>query len=1033
MVLDTLAPFDFDPCQTGVNFVNFAWEEVDGATGYDLSWTTSNGGMGTASTTEPEYNDIGTLAENESVTLTVTALAGPDYCNDISNTFTCAATACDILPEPEPFCGAIGADFVTFEWPAVVAADGTVITDYIVIFDGDQIETDELTFTVDGLTPSTSASIQVIAVNPDLLCANSAAAMMTCTANPCDVLPAPEPFCADTGADFVTFEWPAVVAVDGTVVDDYIVIHEGDQTPVSAPTLSFTVDGLCPAIGTSIEVIAVNPDALCADSAVSDMSDICTSLPKPDFTVSCDFSVVPAGSTTVVGFMWTDLPGVQEYQLEFSIDGGPRMPLDPQQPGDVTWSDNIFQAGQMVELFVTAAFIDCDSCTDSQECPVGDCPNLTVPNLVQDPECWNGMGPIALEEPVVLDENGDPVSGVLTWDDIDVQSNGDFTPPDAEESATYTINYDFVDDVSGCPYQGTVTIEVNIMPVAMINDIDPICAGSAALIDAMDFGPMAATGTWTFENGSPDSAIGDGPHMVVFSETSQVTLVVESAPGCDMTDTATVQVDEENEPIVFQDCGFTNSSASWDWNDISSEYIVTVINTQTNAIIEPYDNLTWTESDLTVDNLESNVEYQITVEVLSLNTCPGVSGSNLCTPSDCPQASFDPSGQYEFDAGCPVDGGVILSLDASGLLLNAPSEPIVSQTWTSDDFQTALDDQGNFDTEGINQLPATILVDYRVVFGGEGCSYDTTFTVILVDEPFISDIVLADVDCLDDEIPSFEIFANGGAEPYLFEIALDDPPGQEQPGSVFFVTTPGNYNVTVTDANDCIVTSQVTVRAADNPSIIIVDENGNQVVDGFTIFNQETGTFEAVVSGVSLDSITDVQWFINDSLLVTTGDQRDIEVLAAIEDLGTSFDVRVVIFFGPECFVEVEERVDIIDVERIYIPNVISPLATEGGNDRFKMFTKGSVRVVNFSLYDRWGELIFVRELDPQVDATPSPGPDDTALVWDLGWEGEWGRPGDDQGEAIEGVYVYVINMILDEGTAEEREQIEAGDVTIFR
>ena len=147
---------------------------------------------------------------------------------------------------------------------------------------------------------------------------------------------------------------------------------------------------------------------------------------------------------------------------------------------------------------------------------------------------------------------------------------------------------------------------------------------------------------------------------------------------------------------------------------------------------------TWTESDLTVDNLESNVEYQITVEVLSLNTCPRVSGSNLCTPSDCPQASFDPSGQYEFDAGCPVDGGVILSLDASGLLLNAPSEPIVSQTWTSDDFQTALDDQGNFNTEGINQLPATILVDYRVVFGGEGCSYDTTFTVILVDEPFIS-------------------------------------------------------------------------------------------------------------------------------------------------------------------------------------------------------------------------------------------------------------------------------------------------------
>ena len=97
------------------------------------------------------------------------------------------------------------------------------------------------------------------------------------------------------------------------------------------------------------------------------------------------------------------------------------------------------------------------------------------------------------------------------------------------------------------------------------------------------------------------------------------------------------------------------------------------------------------------------------------------------------------------------------------------------------------------------------------------------------------------------------------------------------------------------------------------------------------------------------------------------------------------------------------------------------------------MFTKGSVRVVNFSLYDRYGELVFVKEVDPVVDSSPSPGPEDTGTVWDLGWEGEWGRPGDDQGEAIQGVYVYVINLILDEGTAEERTEIEAGDLTIFR
>ena len=172
---------------------------------------------------------------------------------------------------------------------------------------------------------------------------------------------------------------------------------------------------------------------------------------------------------------------------------------------------------------------------------------------------------------------------------------------------------------------------------------------------------------------------------------------------------------------------------------------------------------------------------------------------------------------------------------------------------------------------------------------------------------------------------------------------------------------------------------------------------------------------------------------MNDTLIATDPDQDILEVVASIQELGSSFVVSALVFFDDNCFFPADIRVDVIDTERIYIPNVISSELSTEGNNRWTMFTKGSVRVQEYSIYDRWGELVFIKELDPVADATRLTGPDQSATEWDLGWTGEWGTPGQAEGDAIQGVYVYVIKMILDEGTTEEREEIEAGDLTIFR
>ena len=235
----------------------------------------------------------------------------------------------------------------------------------------------------------------------------------------------------------------------------------------------------------------------------------------------------------------------------------------------------------------------------------------------------------------------------------------------------------------------------------------------------------------------------------------------------------------------------------------------------------------------------------------------------------------------------------------------------------------------------------------------------------------------------------------------------------------------------VTDANGCTVMEIIDVLPADTPEVII---------DGpSTIFNGDTGDFNYVLTGTTAE-VSDVIWYIDTDqdgefeILELDGD-INLTIEAFIEEYGRQFELRVEVYFSADCFIDADYRVDIIDIEKWYIPNVISP-ATGGdnrGDNRWRMYTKGGVTVQKYSIYDRWGELVFFRDLDPMVDAIQLTGPDESAVEWTLDWFGEWGTTGTNEGQAEQGVYVYVIEMVIDEGGPDERIEIEAGDITVFR
>ncbi len=87
------------------------------------------------------------------------------------------------------------------------------------------------------------------------------------------------------------------------------------------------------------------------------------------------------------------------------------------------------------------------------------------------------------------------------------------------------------------------------------------------------------------------------------------------------------------------------------------------------------------------------------------------------------------------------------------------------------------------------------------------------------------------------------------------------------------------------------------------------------------------------------------------------------------------------------------------------IPNAFTPNG-DGRNDFFNVVTKGLIEIVQFRVYNRWGQLVY-------NNTNPSQG-----------WDGNVnGRP------APSDVYVYTIMLRFPNG----REVTESGNVTLIR
>ncbi|GJM32288.1 MAG: hypothetical protein DHS20C18_12890 [Saprospiraceae bacterium] len=366
-----------------------------------------------------------------------------------------------------------------------------------------------------------------------------------------------------------------------------------------------------------------------------------------------------------------------------------------------------------------------------------------------------------------------------------------------------------VTNASGCEAEGSIAVEMFDLPTVDITGTFIYCPGGAAeLMVPQDF----ASYLWSDNStGAEISVSTEGAYSVTVTDSN----------GCQAMDEATVTLQEQLNPVILGVLDYCAGSATelnveetyttYDWSNGGDEQINT-INTPGDYSVTVSDDygcvgeatVSVVENPLPVIDIGGDVEFcqesstildagngyvdylwsdSTTNQTLQTNT-PGtyevvVTDNNGCVGSEQIDVAFYPEPQPDIlgpTEYCPGTSAII-----SG------EEGYVSYSWSTGSINAEITvvDPGTYNLEVIdtNGCLGTASVDI------------SEFTTI---DPNISGALTY--------CPETSTQLNGGAGFVDYQWSNDET------GQQLTVTTPGDYSLTVTDANGCLTTDQVSVN-----------------------------------------------------------------------------------------------------------------------------------------------------------------------------------------------------------------------------
>ncbi len=752
------------------NSVDFDWQDVTGATGYDISYTI-NSGTATDILNHPDSDyQVTGLSPGDQVDISVIAL-GPAPCgNSAAGTGNCDAQDC----------------------PTVTVSIDNLNAAYCV---------DEAAFALQGTPSGGTFSGTGVSGGQFDPAAAGVGGPYTITYDYTD---------SGTGCDYSTTGTVTVNAVPTSTftLSDTQVCADGNGTTTVTYTGSagtgatynwnFGGGSATPGTGQGPHSVTWSSGTGSVDITLEVTENDCTSavetqsvtLSEPLETpnVTC-----PGSTETSVDFDWQDVTGATGYDISYTINSGTATDILNHPNSDYQVSG--LTAGDQVDITVIALGpAPCgNSAAGIGNCDAESCPTVTV--------TIDNLNAAYCEDEAAFALQGTPSGGTFSGTGV---SGGQFDPAAAGVGGPYTITYDYTDSGTGCDYSTTGTVTVNAVPTSTFTLSDTqVCADGTSTITVTYTGNAGtgATYNWNFGGGSATPSTGQGPHSVTWSSgTGSVDITLEvTENGCtSAVETQSITLSEPLQTPNVTCPGSTENSVDFDWQDVTGATgydISYTINSGTATDINNHPN-----SDYQVSGLTAGDQVDITVIALGPAPCGNSAiGTGNCDAESCPTVTVTID---NLNAAYCED-------EAAFALQGTPSGGTFSGTGVSG---------GQFDpaAAGVGG-PYTITYDYTD--SGTGCDYSTTGTVTVNAVP-TSTFTLSDTEVCADGTSAATVTYTGSAGTgatynWSFGGGNASPGSGQGPHSVTWSSGTGSVDITLeVTENGCtsvVATQSITL------------------------------------------------------------------------------------------------------------------------------------------------------------------------------------------------------------------------------
>ncbi len=403
-------------------------------------------------------------------------------------------------------------------------------------------------------------------------------------------------------------------------------------------------------------------------------------------------------------------------------------------------------------------------------------------------------------------------------------------------------------DGNGCTASDSILVNLSPNPVADAGQDVTICIGEQAILSA------SGGATYQWSTGQTGSDITVTPLL-----TTTYTVTVANDFGCTDSDNVVVNVIDINNAFTVNNvlCNGGNSGS----------LIVTP-----SGGISPY-SYQWStgETNASISNLPIGT---YTVTVTDNNGCVEVSTQIISEP---PAMTSQIANITNVSCYLGNDGTALLNINGGTLPY--------SYNWSP---------AGGNGNPGVGFSEGTYYVTITDV------NYCTAYDTVTITQPeeLISSITEhTDASCFGSSDGSAVSEAEGGTLPYYFNWNTNPPQYIQNPVNM----SAGTYTLSVTDANGCLSTSQVTIGQPPDISIILnpVNEHCLNSCDGEITSNISGGTPPYQYSWSNSEQVQNISDLCANTYTITVTDSVNCTKTASVDILTNTF-INASAIFSPE-------------------------------------------------------------------------------------------------------------------------------------